>query len=423
MLAFQEKANKSEDLLVNGALTPGWRVTGVALLGLAFGPGVLLLLCFGMFVPALRAEFGWTIGEVTFGAVIISLSIAVLAPLQGALVDRFGSRRVILASLCPFALGLGAMALLNADIVVFYCACAALSTLAIGIWPPSYMKIVSTWFDRRLGLALGVAGSGGGLGGFVIPLILGAVLSAYGWRAGYLTLSAIILCVIFPLAYFAIRERAYPQRVGSETVHSGQSFAEIVRDRRFWLLLLSFVALGSWSNSISVNFVSIVTDRGIAFGQVVLLQSLVGACSLIGRIGAGWLLDRFHVAPVMLVFLAAAGLACFALSFTSAVPVVVLTAICCGLLIGAEFDALGFAIRRYHGMRAFGTVYGVIFAMFQIGGAAGAWIVGSLRDGSGSYSSGLLVLASCCMAGAAPLLLLGRYRFERPEVTQITSPR
>ena len=409
----------AESLLdATGAVHRGWRSVLASVLCLALGPSVILLMCFGVFVPVLHREFGWSISSISLGATIISLTIMLLSPLQGYLVDRLGSRFVMLVSIPMFGVGVGLLYFLPGDIRVFYAACMLLPILSIGVWPLSFMRMISTWFDQRLGLALGVTNVGAGLGAAVLPLVLGYVFQQHGWRAAYALLAALILFVIWPLAARFIREN--PAVAGSSTARTtlapaiGLSLPEVVRERPFWALCCSFFFLGILSSGMLTHQVNILMDHGLTHQQAIYLQSLLGISSIFGRLVAGWLLDRVRISRLMPALLIAAGAAC--VIYTATVPVALLTvsAFIFGVVIGAEFDVLGYAIRRYQGLRIFGTVYGLVFATFQLGGAIGVTTLGVIRSAAGSYSPALIAFAVVCLLAALVFASFGPYRFAPP---------
>ena len=146
------------------AVARGIAATGAASVGLVFGPSTMLVFSFGVFIAPLSAAFGWTRPSIAFGSTIIALTIMLIAPLQGWLVDRYGGRRVVLTSIPLFAAGLFLMSRMGGDIRVFYLLCGLLPVLGLGLWPTSYLRVVSGWFDQRLGMAIGIANGGIGIG-------------------------------------------------------------------------------------------------------------------------------------------------------------------------------------------------------------------------------------------------------------------
>ena len=414
-LPIEQSLTASSERLLTSTSThsSSWRAVIGAFFGLATGPSVLLLLVFGIFAPSLRTQFGWDTGSVSLGATIVSLTLAFLSPLQGRLVDRWGVRRVVLASLPPFGIGMALMAMLGPDIRLFYIACALLACAGVGLWPLSYLTLVSGWFDRRLGIALGVAQVGAGLGGALVPVLLTAIFTVWSWRAGYLMLGAAQLIVMLPIALWAVREA--PARNEDATIRvaaiPGLSIQEVLRKPSFYLLLVAFLMLGAFSSGVIIHQVSILIDHGIARRTATLVQSVLLGSAVIGRLVCGWALDRVRIVRLMPALLSVSATATLIYAAHASVAATIGCAVLIGFAVGAEFDVLGYAIRRYFGLRAYGVIYGAIFSLFQIGSAAGAALVGFSRQVEGSYTPGVVMLASCCLIASGAMALLGPYRF------------
>ncbi|MFJ8826888.1 MFS transporter [Streptomyces sp. NPDC102467] len=199
--------------------TGGWRTAMASTLGLACGPSVLAVTTFGAFIAPLHREFGWGIPAIGLASSILSITLVFISPVQGLLVDRFGGRRVILWSSPFFALSLMAMYFLPDSLPAFYLGWVLIPLCGLGLWPVSYLRLTAGWFERRLGLALGVANSGIGIGTVLVPILTTVLIGTWGWRAAYLGLGMVAL-IAFPVAYFLLAEprpRADGRRVGVES--------------------------------------------------------------------------------------------------------------------------------------------------------------------------------------------------------------
>src|SRR5690606_8699717 len=168
---------------------PGVLTTFASIVGLAFGPSVIAVLAISPFIPPIEAEFGWSRVQVSLAVTIVSYMIVFVSPLQGFLVDRFGPRRVVLTSIPLFAVGLAGFYFQQNNLFAYYALWALIPLLSIGLWPLGYLTAVSRWFDRRLGLALGCANAGIGLGSTLVPLIITGLIAAYDWRTAFLGLA------------------------------------------------------------------------------------------------------------------------------------------------------------------------------------------------------------------------------------------
>ena len=147
-----------------------WSVVVASALGLATGIATTIVATFGIFSSALTAEFGWAQGDVFAALMVVTVVAALLAPLAGAWIDRFGARRLILASFAAEALIFASFYWQDDSLFGFYLRYAALAFLGLGTTHVAFARLITLWFESRRGLALGIALSGVGIGGFLWPL-------------------------------------------------------------------------------------------------------------------------------------------------------------------------------------------------------------------------------------------------------------
>jgi MFS family permease len=363
-----------------------WCTAIAGTIGLTFGPSVLTVFAFGTFIAPLEHEFRWGVPAISLGASVITLMIVVTAPLQGTLVDRFGGRRIVLTSIPLFGTALIGMSFLPGNILVFYLAWAVVVVCGIGLWPVSYSRLTAGWFDRRLGLALGVTNAGIGVGSVLVPVLAAALIAAFGWRGAFVGLGAVAL-LVFPAAYALITDAPrrptasggdFPDEVPGDTVRTA------ARTREFWLGVGVFFLLGLFSQATVVHQVRLLLDAGIPPRVANLVPAVLGIALIGARIGTGWLLDRFAVTRVLPTLLACGVVATLLLAAGPSIPLALLAAALTGLLIGAEFDVLAYLVPRYFGRRAFGQIYAINFSAFNIAGAIAIYAAGVSRAASGS---------------------------------------
>ncbi len=398
-----------------GHLNPGWRTTLAAFAGLMLGPSTVLVFCFGTFVAPLQREFGWSIADISLGGALITAMVVLTSILAGHLADRWGARRLVLASLPLFGLAVSGLYFLPASLPAFYAALTLAALLGAGAWPVVYNQITASWFDRRLGLSLGLANAGVGVGAALLPALLAVVIPAYGWRAGYLVLGLLVIAVPWPMALRLLQARPRPAAAQAGSLPAaGLSFRAATRTPQFWRGALGFFVLGAASSSLVFHQVRILLDAGLPPAQAAGMQSVLGVALIVGRVVTGWLLDRVPVARVMsvLCLLAAGALALLASGPT--LPLAVLIALAMGFVIGAEFDVLGFFVARYFGRRAFGLSYGTLFAALQIAGSLFTAGLGYVRTTQGSYGLALGVLAAASALATLLFVGLGPYRYAPP---------
>lgn len=404
----------------DGKVRPGWLTALASLLGMTLGPSSMLVFCFGTFVVPLEREFGWGIGAISLGATLISAMIVVTALIAGYVSDRVGARRLVLWSMPLFGLAMAALSRLDGHIGGFYAGLLLAGLMGVGVWPVTYNKLTANWFDRRLGLSLGLANTGIGIGAALLPALLAWLMPAIGWRMAYVMLGVLAVAIPWPVSYFMLREAvvrpaqragAVPAPAPTAIAVSGMRFAEVRRTPEFWLALGGFMVLGAASSSVVVHQVRILVDAGMSPQRAAAMQSVLGLALIAGRVCTGWLLDRIRVSGVMVVLCLLAATALALLAAGAPHGTAPLCALLVGFVIGAEFDVLGFLIPRYFGRRAFGTIYGVIYALFQVSAAIAIALLGTARASQGSYTTGLAVVAGLMLLGGLLFSRLGPYRY------------
>lgn len=385
--------------------TAGWRVALACAYCLVFGPSAILVTGFGAFARPLAREFGWSPAAIVSAAILLALVIMVVSAVQGVLIDRFGARRLILWSIPLFVAGLVAMAWQPSDIRLFYAAFVIVPFLAIGIWPVSYMKLTGSWFSRHLGLALGTANAGIGLGAIVVTPVAAWMIAHHGWRAAYLVLAVLALTTL-PVAWMFVRGAGVERSVGLDP----PSWSMPWRDRELVTLVTGYLLIGITGTGLLTNLLPMLMATGFSQPAAVLGMTLFGITSLLGRFISGMLLDRFSARRVILAFTAisAIGLIIFACGLTGW-PILV-AVIAFGLLSGGEFDVLAYCARRYFGVAVFGRAYGLAFSGFQLGAALGAGGLAWSLAATGSYRAGLCGMALSQVLALATFARLGPYR-------------
>ena len=387
----------------------GWRVVLAACFGVMAGFGSLFVYTFNVFVKPLSAAFGWNREAISLGFGLAAITLGVISPLLGRWIDRFGPRRVILPCMTVYCCAILSLALLHAALWQFYLTCIVLGLVGNGAAHLAYSRSISTWFQRRLGTALAFVMVGAGLGAMILPVVAQAIITRAGWRVAYLSLGSIALLLGLPLSWRYIVDRGAVRRETAPVAHSGVTWQQGLRSFAFWIIVaILFVSSISMNGAIT-HLSALLTDRGITPGDAALCASLLGGSSVFGRIGVGWLLDRFFGARVaLLVNLATAG-GIFLLAHATSFSAGCLAAALIGIGAGGEAAITPYLLTRYFGLRAFSTLYGLTWTFYAAAGAIGPVILGRAFDLTGSYTSLLVVLATALALAAVMNLFLPKY--------------
>ena len=409
------------------ATAPGILTTFGSVVGLAFGPSVIAVLAISPFITPIEQEFGWSRVQVSLAVTIVSYMIVLVSPLQGLLVDRFGPRRVVLTSIPLFALGLAGFYFQQNNLFAYYALWALIPILSIGLWPLGYLTAVSRWFDRKLGLALGCANAGIGVGSTIVPLIITALIAAYDWRTAFLGLAACVLFISWPTVYFCLREPSKTDAFAKQRAAQkafGISFNEAARQPAFFVLLAAFFLLGLTATSLVTQQVPLLIEAGWTQTNAAYVASTFGFALLFARVLVGFVIDHIFAPLVMMTVSIGGALACVIYAIYPDAGVV--SAILLGLLLGAEFDVLAFLIKRYFGNASYGRVYGVIFGVFYLGSGLGIYGLSLSRQTFGNYDTGLFIAAGVLVTCAVLVNFLPQYRFKagaEPQMKAVEEPQ
>lgn len=404
----------------------GWVIIGLAFLTLGVIYGVWY--SYSVFILAVIEEFQWNraVASSIFSIFVLSHSFAGLA--AGPLQDRFGPRIVIPLGSLLLALSLfltsRAQGFWQYQLVFGLMAGVSMSLIAFN----SHTVFLPRWFERRRGLALGVAMSGIGFGMLFIVPLAEKLISLYGWRNAYLGLAGIVLLIIGPLNLIFSRRspesinllpdgdaaastegRINPKRimkvVDRQWASVNWSVKNAIRTKRFWFLAGCYFSISFANQGILLHSVSSMVDAGIERASAAYVFGLAGICSATGKILFGFLSDlagREKTKTITDV------LAITGIIFLMSVPALkgptpVIFALCFGLGCGSAAALLpAYSADIFLG-RHFGSIFALIAIGGGMGGATGTYLCGLLYDLTGSYFTSFTL---CCFTLALSNLLI-----------------
>ena len=277
-----------------------FRRHGRALLGctLAASMGVIGLNAYtsGSFLPALVKSAHYSRAQVSFATLLLSVVVALVAPIVGLAVDRWGASRVIALAIIGEAFGFAVLASAPAEFALFAGATVFLAVLGAGTTPPGFSRIIATRFDKRRGLALGVMISGVGVTAVVAPLVVTPVVGAFGWRAGYLLLCGAVLVLGGSGLFLIGRDRPSPRTKAS---NSGTASGwRALRKPLYWLVIIGFATPALCGGGFLLHLITILRQRGFSPFQAAQVQALVGVSIIVGRLSTGFVMDRIFAGYV-----------------------------------------------------------------------------------------------------------------------------
>lgn len=381
------------------------------------GAGIMHLYTTGFFIVPLGEEFGWSRSEVTSALTIVSVASITCAAFVGVLIDRFGPRRVGLIGLLAYPLAYGLLSSVSSSLLHWWGLWVLVALSVQLVKPTVWAAAVASRFNTARGLAMAVTLSGTGIASTLNPVLAGFLLQEYGWRTAYMGLAAVWAAVSLPLCFLyfygaADNERLKPGLKAAPRAISlpGVPLREAALSARFWQLAIGCVLTAIVTLGLLVHFVPIVVAAGLTPGQAAAISALSGASAIVGRLGTGFLLDRYSGPIIAMVAFSLPGVACaLLLTFDVSTTLAIVVACLVGVSMGAETDIAGYLTTKYFGLRHFGALFGGIVALLGISTATGPLLAALAFDISGAYTLFFTAGAVACAAGSLLVLMLGKY--------------
>ena len=384
-----------------------WSAVWASAAGLIFSLPTLTIYPFGVFVLPVGHELGWTRGQMSGALSFSAIALITGSLLWGAVLDKFGGRRTILASVLGLGLSISLFALLRPPLWHLYVVFIVAPLVAGAASGLGYSGVLVRRFSRRLGLAVGLSLTGVGLGAGLVPSLSQALISHYGWRSAYVILGLLAVIIGVPAAMIATRhDSRYTQSAISQTE---VSILPLIQTRAFILICVVFFLLSTASIGTLTHLVPMMIDRGFSPNAAARVAGLTGLSTLISTGVIGWALDRVHAPYVLCISSLCLAGSCALLALHNGLSSSILAAVVLGLFVGSEVDYLTFLIRKYFVQSAFGRIYGLAFSAFILG--PGAVLLGYSFDRFHGYRPGLLLFVGLSVLAAA--LALGLPRYER----------
>ncbi len=396
----------------------GWWITAAAFVtsGLAVGVPYYNV---PFFYDYFARTNGWSRAEITLGFPLAALLTLWMGPL---VVPRFSPRKMIVAGSALTALSLVGFARMGSGLPVYYALWVVFTAGYIFSGPIPHQLIVSHWFRRNRGKAMGIVYVGNGLMGSVGSLLVQPLTERFGFRAALMILAAIVM-ICWPVAILFLRDK--PAEVGqfpdgdvvapAEATAIPHSFGFLMRNYGFWLLLIgSFCAIGA-VGAINFHMKFVFLDQGFTKGPVAdstwrTASVLILWSSVVGRLAVGALADRFPKKWVMTgtFALVAATIPDLLLVRPGHVGLLYTFAVLFGFGLGADYMLIPLMAAEQFGVNSLSRALAVILPVNTIGQTWLPYFVSILRERTGSYSVAMGVVLAVAAAGAVAIAILPR---------------
>ena len=383
----------------------GWRMVAVAFF-VDFVAVGFFFYSYGVFFKAIAAEFGDSRLGVALGLTVTNAVGAVAAPLVGRALDRFPLKRVIGVGATSMALGFLSLSQVQTQLQFYLVLGLFIGFGASSMGNLATSKLVTNWFERKRGTALGIAATGVSLSGVIMPYVSAEIIGSYGWRNGFMVYGFFTFLVVVPLVLRLVVSK--PEDVGlrkdGALVLKGQASAggakvrprlsmnEVWRSRNFWVIVLTFSLVFCSMSTTLTHMVPRITDMGHPLPLASLVMSLCAGLGVAGKLSFGWLGDKLPLRRIMLGVILTQFTGQLIMYQSTDLNWFAVGAALFGYGVGGIVPLHGNVVGRTFGSERFGAVLGLMRpAMFPIQ-ILGVPFAGWVYDTTGSYALAFQVL-------------------------------
>jgi len=351
------------------------------------------------FFDFMTKEYGWSRTVITSGNALGKLLVGPLFGfIAGWLIDKYGPRRLMLTGV--LLMGTALIGLSFADSLGFFYLFYIFNALGYVCGGPLPCQVlISRWFDKNRGKAMGIAYLGIGTGGAIVPLIAAGLEKNYGWHISLAELGFLIILIAFPMVYFL-------KGASAKVIQSGRKeqmvpIKEVLTNRNFYLLAISSMCAIGAVGGINQHLKLYLRDLDFSQSQAAHVISLVLISSLAGRVLMGWLADLIRRKYVMILIY---------MIVASAIPLLLVPdfpgriyifAVIFGIGLGGDYMIIPLMAGDLFGVKALGRTMGIILVADGVAESLFPMLLGALYyETTKSYSSGFIVLICVALAGA-----------------------
>jgi sugar phosphate permease len=404
-----------------------WVVAVVTFLALLASAGIGATRA--VLVLPLEHEFGWDRATVSLALSINLLLFGLCGPFAGALMNRFGVRRVMLTALSTLALAVALSTFMQSSwqLVALWGVMVGLGSGAMALVLGA--TVATRWFVRRRGLVTGIFAASTATGQLIFLPQQAAIIEAFGWRTAVwvVALVALVVAVLVGLFMRDDPEKVALRAYGAEDEPSAKSTPQPVRGnpfavavttlvqasrvREFWLLAGSFAVCGATTvGLIAVHLIPASVEHGLTEVTAAGMLAAMGVFDLIGTTLSGWLSDRMDPRKLLVWYYTLRGIALLFLpsAYDAGVPALAAFVVFYGLDWVATVPPTVRLVADRFGKERVGPVFGWVFAAHQFGGSIAAFSAGALHTFFGDYLVAFMTAGALCLLAAGLIMGMGR---------------
>lgn len=351
------------------------------------------------FFDFIMEERGWSRTVITSGNAVGKLIVAPLFGFfAGWLIDRYGPRQLMMTGALMLAIALIGIAY-SSSLEMFYLFYVFNALGYVFGGPLPCQVLISRWFNKNRGKAMGIAYLGIGAGGALAPLLAARLELWYDWHVALAMLGVIGFLMVFIFSYFIKDKREKPAPVTQQKVEGG-SMRSILRSRNFYLLAIGSMCSIGVVGGIGQHIKLYLSDLNYSQTEAAHVMSFVLLSSLVGRVLMGWLADIINRKYVMLMIY---------LIVMASIPLLLLPdfagriyifAIVFGIGLGGDYMIIPLMAGDLFGLKALGRTMGIILVADGVAEALFPVLLGALYSESVGYTVGFSVLIGVALLGA-----------------------
>ena len=385
----QSSKVSSKAYIVATAFLSLFAIVGIAFYGLPF------------FFDFMTQDFEWSRATVTSGNALAKLIVAPLFGfIAGWLVDRYGPRRLMLIGSLFMGIALIGLGFTGGSLVLFYMFYFFNALGYVFGGPLPCQVLISRWFEKNRGKAMGIAYLGIGVGGTLVPQLAAKLESGFGWNTALALLGVLVIVSSVPLVLFIKQPKKEEVKAEKKAESSATPIKNILTNPNFYLLGLGSMCAIGVVGGVGQHMKLYLRDINYSQEQAADVMSLVLMASLIGRVLMGWLADMFSRKYVMILIYLMVAFAIPLLLVPDFSGKLTLFAIIYGIGLGGDYMIIPLMAGDLFGVRALGRTMGIILVVDGIAESMLPMLVGATHDATGNYTLGFSILIGVALTGA-----------------------
>ena len=395
----------------------GWNMVGMAFLGDFFAAG-LFFYSFGVFFSALAEDFGGSRLGISIALMLSTSMGAFIAPFLGQALDRYPTRNIMVIGAIILSSGFFLLSQVSATWQLFLVVGTLIAAGISALGGQSSSRLVTNWFDKKRGIAIGIAAMGISASGVIMPPVATWLIEMLGWRGAYGVYGCLVLFIATPIIFMMIKTR--PEDMGllpdGEQADPNVPVVEpipqtewttktLIRNPAFWTIAFTFAVYLCVFPAILTHLVPQMRDLGFSPTNSAFILSMAAGAGVLGKLVFGWLVDTIN--PKLAV------LACSLLQICGAVllmtietySLLIIAGLIYGLGMGGVVPLQGTIVAKVFGRLSFGRVLGLIRpAMLPIQ-VIGVPLAGWVFDTTGNYDISYMVFIGLLVLGIVSIFM------------------